>query len=183
MMKPLMWLACLSVLGGCAMTSTVPSDVVKDLAPTGKLRAAINFGNPVLAQKNPATGEARGNEFEVRTALARNSGDLTMGPTIRSWALRVQPVSPMIEEILVPLRIGPTLTRADGVVENVDSVAQIENVSTLCGTKEVVSYAEGDRAWTVIVADYEFDEQKIWVGQDTPLGVKGTCVIRLKTVS
>ncbi len=24
-----------------------------DLAPTGKLRAAINFGNPVLAQKGP----------------------------------------------------------------------------------------------------------------------------------
>ena len=30
--------------------STVPPEVVKDLAPTGKLRAAINLGNPVLAQ-------------------------------------------------------------------------------------------------------------------------------------
>ena len=29
----------------------VPPDVLKDLAPTGKLRAAINFGNGVLAQK------------------------------------------------------------------------------------------------------------------------------------
>ena len=39
--------------------STVPSDVVKDLAPTGKLRAAINLGNTVLAQRDAATG-ARG---------------------------------------------------------------------------------------------------------------------------
>jgi polar amino acid transport system substrate-binding protein len=33
--------------------STVPADVVKDLAPTGKLRAAINQGNIVLAQGTP----------------------------------------------------------------------------------------------------------------------------------
>ena len=40
--------------------STVPPDVVKNLAPTGKLRAAINLGNPVLAQKDPAGGEPKG---------------------------------------------------------------------------------------------------------------------------
>jgi len=33
--------------------SPVPPDVVKDLAPTGKLRAAINLGNTVLAQGTP----------------------------------------------------------------------------------------------------------------------------------
>jgi hypothetical protein len=30
-------------------------DVLKDLAPTGKLRAAINLGNSVLAQTDAAT--------------------------------------------------------------------------------------------------------------------------------
>ena len=34
-------------------------EVLKDLAPTGKLRAAINFGNAVLAQKGPS-GEPKG---------------------------------------------------------------------------------------------------------------------------
>jgi polar amino acid transport system substrate-binding protein len=38
----------------------------KDLAPNGKLRVAINFGNPVLAQRGP-NGEPRG----VSAALAR----------------------------------------------------------------------------------------------------------------
>src|SRR5262249_56718110 len=43
-----------------AMADTVPRNVVTELAPSGKLRAAINFGNSVLAQKDPATGEPRG---------------------------------------------------------------------------------------------------------------------------
>jgi len=44
--------------------------VLKDLAPTGKLRAAINFGNGVLAQKGP-NGEPRG----VSVALALKLGE------------------------------------------------------------------------------------------------------------
>src|ERR1700754_4484235 len=35
-------------------------EVLKELAPTGKLRAAINLGNAVLAQKDPATGQPKG---------------------------------------------------------------------------------------------------------------------------
>jgi polar amino acid transport system substrate-binding protein len=51
--------------------SNVPPEVVKDLAPTGKLRAAINFGNSVLAQKDPATGAPRGVTADLATELAR----------------------------------------------------------------------------------------------------------------
>ena len=31
---------------------SMPPDVVKDLIPTGKLRAAINYGNTVLVQRS-----------------------------------------------------------------------------------------------------------------------------------
>lgn len=48
------------------MTTLDPS-LVTTLAPSGVLRAAINFGNPVLAQRDPATGHAAG----VTPALAR----------------------------------------------------------------------------------------------------------------
>ncbi|MGP0092891.1 MAG: ABC transporter substrate-binding protein [Xanthobacteraceae bacterium] len=51
----------------CAMAESAPQNVVTELAPSGRLRAAINFGNPVLAQKDAATGEPRG----VSAALAR----------------------------------------------------------------------------------------------------------------
>ncbi len=45
-----------------------------DLAPTGKLRAAINFGNPILANKDPATGDARGVSVDLSRELARRLG-------------------------------------------------------------------------------------------------------------
>jgi polar amino acid transport system substrate-binding protein len=48
----------------------IPSAAIADLAPTGKIRAAINFGNPILATKDPATGQARG----VSVDLARELG-------------------------------------------------------------------------------------------------------------
>ncbi len=48
-------------------------DALKDLAPTGKLRAAINFGNGVLAQKGP-NDEPRGVSAELASALAKRLG-------------------------------------------------------------------------------------------------------------
>lgn len=56
------------------MTSTVPPDVLKDLAPTGKLRAAINLGNTVLAQKDSATGELRGITVDLARELGKHLG-------------------------------------------------------------------------------------------------------------
>ena len=46
------------------------ADALNDLAPTGKLRAAINLGNSVLAQKDEATGQPKG----VTPDLARELG-------------------------------------------------------------------------------------------------------------
>jgi polar amino acid transport system substrate-binding protein len=69
MPKPLACLALLVLLGACATTSA-PPEAVKELAPTGKLRAAINYGNPVLAQRDPATGQPRG----ISADLARELG-------------------------------------------------------------------------------------------------------------
>jgi polar amino acid transport system substrate-binding protein len=62
-------LAC-SLLAAALSAEAAPPDVVRDLAPSGRLRAAINFGNPVLAQKDPATGAPRG----VSAALAIELG-------------------------------------------------------------------------------------------------------------
>ncbi len=59
----------LALFGGCASTGAPPA-AVKELAPTGKLRAAINYGNPVLAQRDPATGQPRG----ISADLARELG-------------------------------------------------------------------------------------------------------------
>lgn len=62
------------LLASCATVSDVPTVARSDLAPTGTLRAAINFGNPILATKDPATGEARGVSVDLSRELARRLG-------------------------------------------------------------------------------------------------------------
>ena len=57
------------------MAQNAPPNVVKELAPNGKLRAAINFGNIVLAQKDPAGGEPRGVSAELARELAKRLGE------------------------------------------------------------------------------------------------------------
>jgi polar amino acid transport system substrate-binding protein len=54
--------------------STIPADAVKEFAPTGKLRAAINLGNGVLVQKDKASGELRGVTIELARELAKRAG-------------------------------------------------------------------------------------------------------------
>lgn len=60
-----------ALLLSCAAIPTVPPGARSELAPTGKLRAAINFGNPVLAQKDPAGGEPRGVSVDLARELGR----------------------------------------------------------------------------------------------------------------
>lgn len=45
-------------------------DAVGNLAPTGRLRVAINYGNPVLAQRHPQTGEPAGVSADLARDLA-----------------------------------------------------------------------------------------------------------------
>ena len=49
-----------------------PPEAVKELAPTGTLRAAINYGNPVLAQKGP--DGPRGVTADLSRELAKRLG-------------------------------------------------------------------------------------------------------------
>lgn len=59
----------------CATTPPpVPPAAKAELAPSGKLRAAINFGNTVLAQKDAATGEPRGVSVDLARELGRRLG-------------------------------------------------------------------------------------------------------------
>jgi polar amino acid transport system substrate-binding protein len=52
----------------------VSADVLKDLAPTGKIRAAINYGNGVLAQRGPGEQEPNGVSADLARALAKRLG-------------------------------------------------------------------------------------------------------------
>jgi polar amino acid transport system substrate-binding protein len=46
-------------------------DILRDLAPTGVLSAGINFGNPVLVQRDPATRQPRGVSVDLAPELGQ----------------------------------------------------------------------------------------------------------------
>jgi polar amino acid transport system substrate-binding protein len=49
----------------------ISPSVRSDLAPTGKMRVGINYGNPVLAARDPAGGELRGVAVDLARELGR----------------------------------------------------------------------------------------------------------------
>ena len=51
-----------------------PTAAVSDLAPAGTLRAAINFGNPILATRDKVSGEAYGVSVDLSRELAQRLG-------------------------------------------------------------------------------------------------------------
>jgi polar amino acid transport system substrate-binding protein len=74
------WVA---ALGACAVAPqhsavappvTAPAEVVAELAPSGTMRVAINVGNPVLATRNPVSGEPEGISVDLTRELAKRLG-------------------------------------------------------------------------------------------------------------
>ena len=50
------------------------SSLLSDLAPTGTLRVGINYGNPILAQKDAGSGELRGIAVDLGRELGKRVG-------------------------------------------------------------------------------------------------------------
>mgnify|MGYP001627219812 CR=1 FL=1 len=64
----------LLLLSGCMTTRNLPpAAAIAELTPTGKLRAAINFGNPILAARG-ADGQPAGVSVDLAKEVARRVG-------------------------------------------------------------------------------------------------------------
>jgi polar amino acid transport system substrate-binding protein len=74
MLRPLPFLAGAFVLASCAMQTPVPQSLRSEIAPSGTLRAGVNFGNLAIAQQDPAGGPPRGVGPELARELARRLG-------------------------------------------------------------------------------------------------------------
>jgi polar amino acid transport system substrate-binding protein len=56
------------------MTMNPTKSLISEFTPTGKLRASINLGNPILANKHPATGQPYGVSIDLANEFARRLG-------------------------------------------------------------------------------------------------------------
>ena len=61
------------LLSGCAAAPQATKAAASELSSTGRLRAAINFGNPVLAGRGPS-GEPQGVSVDLAREAARRLG-------------------------------------------------------------------------------------------------------------
>ena len=115
-----------------------PPDALKDLAPTGKLRAAINFGNGVLAQKG-SNNEPKGITPDLATALAKRlgvpvefvpyeaAGKVFEGAKAGAWDvgfIAIEPVRAADIEFTAPYVVidGTYMVRQDSPLKEVDDV-------------------------------------------------------------
>jgi polar amino acid transport system substrate-binding protein len=55
-------------------SNVLPAYMMQAFAPTGKLRASINLGNPILANRDPITQLPVGVSIDLATALAQRLG-------------------------------------------------------------------------------------------------------------
>jgi len=67
-------LAGAALMSACASVPPPSPAARTELAPTGKLRAGINYGNFILAQKDPATGDSRGPAIDLARELGKRLG-------------------------------------------------------------------------------------------------------------
>lgn len=74
MIRFAMGLVCAVFLSSCATTLEVTPAVRSDLAPMGKLRVGINYGNPLFATREGATGEPSGIAIDLARELGRRTG-------------------------------------------------------------------------------------------------------------
>ena len=56
------------------MSTPLPPAVVSAFTPSGALRASINLGNPILANRDPASGEPVGVSIDLARAFAQRLG-------------------------------------------------------------------------------------------------------------
>jgi len=74
MFRPLIAIMSLIFLASCATTSEISPAARADLAPTGKLRAGINYGNPQFSTLDPKTGEGSGIAVDLAREFGRRLG-------------------------------------------------------------------------------------------------------------
>lgn len=74
MFRPTTLLIGLCLVAACAHTPQISPAVRADLAPTGTLRVGINFGNVLLASRDPSSGAPRGIAVDLMRELGRRSG-------------------------------------------------------------------------------------------------------------
>jgi polar amino acid transport system substrate-binding protein len=137
-------LASLLFLASCAGMASVAPQARTDLAPTGKLRAGINYANAIVATRDPVTGELKGVSVDLVREVARRLGvplELTgfdfsgkLADALNAGALDVGGIA------------GGSGTGREGTMDFTAGYLQIETTYMVAPGSSVRTIADVDRA-------------------------------------
>ncbi|MEO7114456.1 MAG: hypothetical protein ABIZ18_01220 [Caldimonas sp.] len=107
-------------MGGCATSASPwPAGSVAALAPTGQLRACINYGNPVLARRD-AAGQPMGVSVDLARKLAAGVRQQLVADAKRLGGLRLLPGHFMVIEQAMGLPTARGAAAADALAAFVE---------------------------------------------------------------
>ena len=135
------------VVAGCATRPAMTPELRTAFAPSGTLRASINLGNPILAQKHATTGEVTGVSVDLARALAAELGAAVELVVFGTAANSVEAVKSGQADIGF-FAIDPL--RSDGVRFSAPYV-QIEGAYLVRQASTLQDNAEVDRIGTTVM--------------------------------
>lgn len=124
-------------------------------------------------------GELTATGFEFRVKLARSAADNTQGPCLLSWLFRSQPRSEVTYTILATIRLAPFLQTLNGTDVPVDVYSEIDYLERLHTSKEVTTWEQSGRIYSVIVDEFTAPFVSLINNQDG-LGLTANSSVTLK---
>lgn len=141
----------------------------------------LGVATPVDGLSHLTVGETVGTDFEISLVGTRDS-DPTLGPTIHYWLFRAQPRPTVTNVIYATIFLAPvteSITDQDLMYVTGDELEYIERINT---TKEVITWQEGLKLYTVVLDDYEMDMKRLLESEDGMFGFNGSCTLKLKRI-
>jgi polar amino acid transport system substrate-binding protein len=136
-----------ALLAGCATPPAMTPEIRTAFAPGGTLRASINLGNPILANRNASTGEVSGVSVDLARALGAELGMPVQLVVFGTAANSVEAVKSGQADIGF-FAVDPL--RSDGVRFSAAYV-QIEGAYLVRQASPLKDNAEVDRAGTTVM--------------------------------
>lgn len=128
-------------------------------------------------------GTTRAAFFEFRHMLHRDEMDPTMGLSVHSWLMLVQPLADVTQNIFATFYIAPEV---DDLVGNPMTYApfdELDYISSLALSKEVTTFQVHNRLYSVVVEDYELPVHSLQRGQSGLSGFNGSVLVKMKVVA
>lgn len=136
-----------------ALNGTISSSLSADETTFVSLGTESTQGN--VNDPEFVVGEKAGEVFEVRQTLTRSTIDTTLGPVITRHTLKTNPPANIGKMITAPLVITEQLRLGDDTV-TIDPAETLLFLETLHNTRNVVTWQEGTRLYSVTVEEIQW---------------------------